>query len=126
MIDTPEGAIPVQDMQKGMPVWTVNKFGARILGVTIKTSQTLVPPYHKMVKLILDDGRTLLVSPGHPMVDGRKAGDLAPGDLYDAARVVSSDRILYGDGATYDILPSGETGFYFANGILLDSTLRPH
>ena len=26
-------------------------------------------------------------------------------------------------GATYDVLPSGETGFYWANGVLLGSTL---
>lgn len=68
--------------------------------------------------------RMLLLSLGHPTVDGRTAADLAPGALYEGARVVSSDLILYNNEATYDLLPSGETGFYFANGIPLGSTLR--
>ena len=124
LIDTPQGAIPVQEIQKEMLIWTVNQSGERVLGVVAFTSKTLVLPDHKMVNLILSDGRTLLVSPGHPTFDGRKIGDLIPGDVYDGARVVSIERVPYSDGYTYDILPSGETGFYFANGILLDSTLR--
>ncbi|MDO8569248.1 MAG: Hint domain-containing protein [bacterium] len=124
MIDTPLGAVLVQDLEKGAPVWTVNKLGKRVLGVVLKTSKTPVPPGHKMVKLVLLDGRTLLVSPGHPTVDGRRVGDIIAGDVYDNTRVISSDRVLYGDKYTYDILVSGETGFYFANGVLLDSTLR--
>ena len=77
-----------------------------------------------MVELILGDGRALFASPGHPAIDGRAIGDLVVGDLYDGAQVISSKRVPYGGEATYDVLPSGETGFYFANGILLDSALR--
>ena len=77
-----------------------------------------------MVRLIFDDGRELFASPGHPTADGRSVGNLAPGDLYDGASIVSAERVLYGEEATYDILPSGETGFYWANGVLLGSTLR--
>lgn len=124
LIDTPRGAIPVEELQKGASVWTIDKSGKRVAGVVIEINKTSVPSDHKMVELVLDDGRALLVSPGHPTVDGRTAGDLIPGDLYDGAWVVSSDRVLYSDEHTYDILSSGETGFYFANGILLDSTLR--
>src|SRR3989344_4173501 len=121
LIETPQGAIPVQEIQKGMRVWTATASGQRTLGVVIKTSKTPVSSNHKMVELIFDDGRTLLVSPGHPTVDSKTAGDLASGDWYDGARIVSANRILSGDGYTYDIFPSGETGFYWANGILLDS-----
>jgi len=124
LIDTPLGAIPVQNVKKGMPVWTISAAGKRVPGVVIETGNTRVPPGHKMVALILDDGRTLLVSPGHPTVDRRTAGDLIAGDLYDGARVVSSKQVLYDNGFTYDILPSGETGFYWANKILLDTTLK--
>lgn len=124
LIDTPQGAIPVQEIKKGEFVWTVTKLGRRVLGTVVETSNTFVPPDHKVIKLVLSDGRMLFVSPGHPTVDGRTAADLAPGALYDGARVVSSDLILYNNEATYDLLPSGETGFYFANGILLGSTLR--
>lgn len=124
LIDTPLGAIPVQNLQKGTLVWTVNNSGERVSGVIIETSKTPVPPTHQMIQLVFDDGRALLVSLGHPTVDGRVAGNLTAGDLYDGARVVFSNRVSYSNGYTYDILVSGETGFYFANGILLDSTLR--
>lgn len=124
MIDTPQGEIAAQDLQVGDLVWTVDTSGKRVLSAVILTSKTPVPPAHQMVHLVLDDGRELFVSPGHPTIDGRTAGDLAFGDLYDGARVISSDRVPYSEAYTYDILPSGETGFYFANGILLGSTLR--
>ncbi|HEY7520084.1 MAG TPA: Hint domain-containing protein [Methylomirabilota bacterium] len=77
-----------------------------------------------MVRLVLEDGRELLASPGHPAVGGGTVGDLQPGDTYAGASVVSTDRVPYGDGATYDILPSGDTGRYWANGILVGSSLR--
>lgn len=124
LIDTPSGAIPIQQLQKGMSVWTINKSGERIAGVVIETSKVSVAPSHRVVQLVLDDGRKLFVSPGHPTIDGRTVGDIVPNDLYDGARVVTADRVAYNEGATYDILPSGETGFYWANGILLDSTLH--
>jgi hypothetical protein len=38
---------------------------------------------------------------------------------------VSVERAAYGQPATYDVLPAGDTGFYWANGILLASTLSP-
>jgi hypothetical protein len=67
----------------------------------------------------------LFVSPGHPTADAREAGDLNPGDVLDGAVLVSAERVQYEAGHTYDLLPSGETGFYFANGIPLGSTLAP-
>ena len=76
-----------------------------------------------MVQFVLADGRALLVSPGHPTILGRTVGDLVLGDLYDTAKVVSIELVSYGEKYTYDILPTGQTGFYFANGILLGSTL---
>lgn len=124
LIDTPAGKIPVQDLIEGTLVWTASRSGERTLGFVIKTSKTQVPADHQMVELILNDGRKVLVSPGHPTIDGRTLGDLMTGDLYDNSRVVSVNRATYKDGFTYDLSPSGETGFYFANGIMLGSTLR--
>lgn len=124
LIDTPLGIVRVQDLQTGAPIWTVDLFGKRVSGIVINTSKTHAPPNHRMVELVLADGRSLLVSPRHPTIDGRVVGDLSPGDLYDGAIVTSANRVAYNDEFTYDILPSGDTGFYFANGILLGSTLR--
>ncbi|OHA50021.1 MAG: hypothetical protein A2991_01830 [Candidatus Terrybacteria bacterium RIFCSPLOWO2_01_FULL_58_14] len=124
LIDTPSGLAPVKDLQAGMPVWTTDKTGQRVSGVITKTAKVLVPPTHRVVHLVLHDGRELLVSPGHPVIDGRTVGDLMPGDLYAGVSVISTERVPYGESATYDILPSGDTGFYWANGILIGSTLR--
>lgn len=124
LIETPSGSVPIKDLQIGMLVWTMDKTGQRISGIITKTSKVQVPPMHKMVHLVLNDGRELFVSPGHPTIDGRTIVDLRNGDLYDSAYIVSIESISYGEDATYDILPSGETGFYWANGILIGSTLR--
>jgi hypothetical protein len=125
LIATPAGAIPVQDLRPGMAVWTADAAGARMLGLVLRVASTPVPPTHEVVQLVLSDGRSLDASPGHPLPDGRRLGDLQPGDLLDGTRVVSADLVPYAGGATFDLLPSGRTGTYWANGILLGSTLRP-
>lgn len=124
LIDTPSGLVLVKDLQIGMSIWTIDKSGHRVSGIVTKTSKVPVLPTHQMIHLVLDDGRELFVSPGHPTIDGRAVKNLIEGDLYDDARVIAANRVSYGDTATYDVLPSGETGFYWANGILLDSTLH--
>lgn len=124
VIDTPHGAVAIENFQQGAPIWTVTSSGTRVLGIVTQISKVAVPPNHKMVKLMLEDGRTLFVSPGHPTIDERTVGDLAVGDEYGGSQVISIDRNSYAEGYTYDILPSGETGYYFANGILVGSTLH--
>lgn len=123
LIDTPSGLVPVKDLQVGMPIWTIDKAGHRVFGIVTKTSKVPAPPTHQMVHLILDDGRELFVSPRHPTADERIVGDLTRGDLYNGTAVASTQRVTYGKSATYDVLPAGETGFYWASGILLGSTL---
>ncbi len=123
LIDTLFGRVPVKYLWKGVPVWTSDKAGHRVAGIILETAKTPVPPEHQMVRLVLGDGRELFVSPGHPTVDGRTVGELSPGDFYDGASVTGVEQVPYDQGATYDILPSGETGFYWANGVLLGSTL---
>ncbi len=124
LIDTPNGALLVQNLQNGMPIWTVDPSGNRILAVIIKTAKTPVPPGHQMVHIILDDKREIFASPGHPIGDGRVFNDLAVGDILDGSRIIISEKAPYNKGYAYDILPSGKTGLYFANGIIIDSTLH--
>lgn len=124
LIDTPLGSISVKDLRIGAPIWTIDKIGRRVSGIVTKTFKASVSPTHQMVHLIFDDGRELFVSPGHPTIDGRAVANLIVNDFYDGARIIATIRVAYGNTATYDILPSGETGFYWANEILLDSTLH--
>jgi hypothetical protein len=44
--------------------------------------------------------------------------------MLDQTPVVSIQSINASAGATFDLLPAGATGFYWANGILLASTLK--
>ena len=45
------------------------------------------------------------------------------GDRLDGATIVAVLPVHLSDGGTYDLLPSGPTGDYWAGGVLLGSTL---
>jgi len=130
LIDSPGGPIPVQDLRVGMVVWSLNRAGERVEQPILDSSKTIVPDGHRVVHLLLDDGRELLVSPGHPLAEGTASaatiGRLQEGDRLDGALVLSVERVPYSGHFTYDLLPQGETGFYWSNGILLASTLGSH
>lgn len=125
LIDTPAGAIPVQDLRKGMSIWTVDRSGMRRVGVILETASRPMPANVSLVHLVLDDGRDLLVSAGHPTFRGQPIGVLAVGKLLDGAHIVRADPMPYTAGVTFDLLSSGERGAYWANGVLLGSTLLP-
>jgi Hint domain-containing protein len=123
LIDTPRGAVAVESLHVGDPVWTMNASGERLPATLLETMRVAVPARHQMIHVVLSDGRQLWASPGHPTADGRALGHLKVGDFLDGARVTLLGRITYEGFATYDLLPSGETGFYWADGILMGSTL---
>ena len=122
-IDTPQGPVVVEDLRAGDAIWTADVSGAQIPATIIKTTRVLVPAGHRMVRIVLDDGRELLASPGHPTADGRSLADLRLGDNLDGGRIVRLEWLPYDQPATYDVLPLGSTGQYWANGILMGSTL---
>jgi len=123
LIDTPRGPIPVENLRLGDSVWTVKGAGERVAATILRTSRVPVPATHQVVHVTLSDGRELWASPGHPTTDGKMLGDLAVNDRLDGALVINVERLHYAGTATYDLLPSGNTGFYWANGILIGSTL---
>jgi hypothetical protein len=123
LISTPDGPVPVQELAAGMGVWTSDREGARQAAVVVRTVKRTVPIGTPLVQIVLDDGRELTGSRFHPTTDGRVLGDLVRGDRLDGARVVSVANVPDAQGETYDLLPSGETGAYWANGILVGSTL---
>lgn len=122
-ISTPEGEIPVQDLKAGMLVWTEDEKGNRVAVSILKTSRTQVSKNYLMEHIVLDDERELLASSGHPTSDGRTLGQIEIGDNLDSTIVLEKYVIVYDGYYTYDILPAGRTGTYWANGILLKSTL---
>jgi hypothetical protein len=123
-IATPSGDAAVEDLRIGDIVWTRDGEGARVAAPIVLIGSTPVPATHHVVHLLLSDGRTVDVSWGHPTADGRSVGDLVTGDRFDGAVVVSAKLTPYSGGATFDLLPAGASGAYWANGVLLGSTLR--
>jgi hypothetical protein len=125
LIDTPAGPVPVERLRLGDAIWTLNVDGSRVAGSVIALGSTAATPDHEVVRLILEDGRAVMASPGHPLADGRLIGHLRPGDAVDGSRVVAAVREPYGSATTFDFVASGWTGVYLAGGIPLASTLVP-
>jgi hypothetical protein len=123
MIDTPSGPVPVEQLRRGTIVWTIDATGSRVAMPVILTAATPVPPSFMVVQITLEDGRTVSASPGHPSAAKKAIGDYRVGDILDGSPVVAAGLVMYSEGSTYDILPGGGTGLYWANGILLLSTL---
>lgn len=123
LIATPDGAVRVIDIQRGMLVWTTTRDGRRVAEPVLEVGNTQVPSGHLMVHLKLVDGRELLASPGHRVAGGRALGTLAIGDTLDGSKIKLWELVPYSGERTYDLLPAGTTGMYWANGILLSTTL---
>jgi hypothetical protein len=121
-IATPTGPVPVAQLRPGMIVWTQDGAGRRIAAHVLLVSHHPAPPRHWVVRVVLSDGRTVEASPGHPTADGRHVGELRSGDLLDGSRVRVVERVSY-SGDTWDLLPAGPTGAYWADDVLLGSTL---
>jgi hypothetical protein len=123
LIATPSGEVRVTDIKAGMLVWTATADGTRVAAPVVEVGSIAVPSGHLMVHLRLADGRELLASPGHRTADGRPLGSVAEGDELDGSTITFWELVPYGVGRTYDLLPAGRTGTYWANRILLSSTL---
>ena len=123
-IATPTGEIAVDQLRVGDVVWTQDEHGERVAAPLVAIGSTPVPSTHEVVRIVLGDGRTVLVSPGHPTADGRHVGDIRAGDSLDGATVLLARREPYTGGFTFDVRPAGASGAYWANGVLLFSTLR--
>ena len=123
-IATPDGNIAIEDVRVGMRIWSVDEGGRRVMATVLRVGSTPVPATHQVVRLVLDDGRVLHASPGHPLADGRRLGSIRAGDRVDGATVASATLERYDGGWTFDLLADGPTGTYLADGIPLASTLR--
>jgi hypothetical protein len=124
-IDTPGGPVAVQDLRVGDVIWTRRRDGTRVAAPLLRVSRTAVPAGHLVVKVGLDDGRSVTASLRHPTSDGRTFADLAAGDSLDGGVISHRDLLPYSADYTYDLLPAGATGWYWADGVLIGSTLAP-
>jgi hypothetical protein len=121
-IETIAGQTPVEKLQSRMSVYTLDTEGNKVIGTILRVASVPVSSSFEIIDIVLGDGRNISASPGHPTADGRTVWQLRVGDMLDGATIISVTSRPY-SGYTYDILPDGGTGFYWANGILLKSTL---
>jgi hypothetical protein len=125
LIDCPQGQILVSELQIGDSVYTNAMEGYRVAVVIRDIHKIKVEPTHRIVELTLADGRQLRVSPGHPASDSYTSIEhYSIGDTLDGSAVISKEYTTLGDTCTYDILPKSWLGDYWANGILIGSTMR--
>jgi hypothetical protein len=121
-IATPAGERMIADLAPGDLVYTVR--GQAVVAAPILRVNRIAAHDHHVVRVTLDSGRVLEISPRHPTAEGRIFADLRPGDRLDGARVVEATLIPYTHPFTHDILPDSDTGTYFAGGVLIGSTLH--
>ncbi|MES0491265.1 MAG: Hint domain-containing protein [Leptospirales bacterium] len=112
------GYIAIVDLKVGDMVMTeTNQFVP-----VLKISKVKATNHH--VSLVhFDNGSVVQISPTHPLADGRFMGQLKPGDKVGTMHVVSAQLIFYEYEYTYDILPDSPSANYYAEGILLKSTI---
>jgi len=90
-------------------------------GIGRACAQRLAAEGARVVVADLDGERASTVALG--IGDGRALGALAFGDQLDGSTLTLWELIPYAGDRTYDLLPNGPSGAYWANGILLSSTL---
>jgi hypothetical protein len=123
-IATPAGDVPLSALAAGDTVWSTDKAGRRIAVPIARVDSTTAPREHALVVIELADGRTIAASPGHPTADARTLGSLAVGHSLDGAKVIGVRYRPFGEARTFDLLPASPTRAYWANGVLVGSTLR--
>ncbi len=112
-------------LHAGDPIYSVDASGARVVTAIARITSVALRSEHALLELVLSDGRTLRASPGHPDATGRELAALRPGDPIDGATVVALRTVRYEGDATWDLLPASSSRAYFADGVLLGSTLTP-
>lgn len=122
-IATPDGDVAVSALVEGQLVWSRDERGQRVAVPVVRVASAPTPVDHHLVVLELTDGRTVSASAGHPLGDGRALGAVLVGDLVDGSRVRGRHLRPFGAARTYDLVPASSTRSYWADGVLLNTTL---
>ena len=121
-IATPEGDRAIGALVPGDLVYSVEGDAVVVVPI-LRVAQTSIDD-HRVVRIRLDGGDELLLSPGHPTADGGLVGNLRPGDVLGDRTVEEATLVPYEYPSTHDILPASPSGTYFAAGALVGSSLR--
>ena len=120
-IDTPNGSRKISELNLGDLIYSVDH--DQVVAVPIIDIKRRPALGHVVPQIALSNGQILQISDQHPTADGRIFGELHEGDSLGGLRIVSVERVTYEQPYTYDILPASDTGYYFAGGAMIGSTL---
>ena len=120
-ISTPSGEQPIATLRPGDLVYSMHR--GRLLALPVVRTTRTPAPRHQVVRVTLETGRVLHISPGHPTADGGTFAGLRAGAQLGERRVVAVEIVPYLHAFTYDVLPNSDTGTYLAAGALVGSTL---
>ncbi|HEY8946499.1 MAG TPA: Hint domain-containing protein, partial [Polyangiaceae bacterium] len=120
-VATPSGERAMAELLPGDLVFSVD--GAAIRAVPILRVNRTPVVNHRVLRVRLESGRSLEMTAGHPLADGRPLSALSAGSELLGGTVLSVASVPYEHDATYDILPASTSGAYFASGVLIGSTL---
>jgi len=113
----------VAELKIGDIIYTTNKLGQRVEAPIINKDSVKVTADHQLIDIILEDGRRIKCTPDHPNRDYSLMSSLRIGHYLEGSEIIEISYENYTQPYTFDILPAGETGIYWANGIRLGSTL---
>jgi hypothetical protein len=123
-IATPNGDRAIAELSPGDLVYSVDGEAIRAVPI-VRINRTPVVD-HRVLHVTFDNGRSIDMTAGHPLADGRPLSALRPGSELMGGIVVAVTSIPYTHDATYDILPLSTSEAYFASDVLIGSTLaRP-
>src|SRR5262249_37797461 len=74
----PPGELPVSKVHPGTLVWTLDAAGNRVAAPVLNVGSTPTRAGHQVVHLQLADGRSVDVSPGHPLASAGRPGTRRP------------------------------------------------
>lgn len=121
LIATPHGERAISELREGDLVLSMHR--GELIAVPVLATRQVIVTDHAVVRLTLDNGRTIEVSGSHPTAAGQRLDALQPGDGVGALQVLAVELVPYTHDRTYDILPASDSGTYLAAGALLGSTL---
>jgi hypothetical protein len=120
-IATASGNREIQELRVGDLVYSVHEQAIEL--VPIKLVNRIPVIDHHVLRVEFASGASFEMSATHPTASGKPLSAFGVGDELVGERIVSVTRIPYQHSHTYDILPDSDTGSYFADGVLVGSTL---
>lgn len=118
-ISTPDLDVLISEIMAGDLILTDDQEAVLVKAVSKKELKD-----QKLWRVTFSDAIYLEGTANHLTADGKRFGNLMIGDYVDGRQVIEKNLVPYPYKYVYDILPDSKSASYYANGILVKSTLR--